>query len=242
MKQQWQRIALKIDALSLRERAIIFAMAALILMVLVNSALLEPQFAKQKKLSQRIKQDQSVMTGLQTQIQAKMVANEIDPDKANKLLLQEKQEQVAQLKSALRDLEKEMMSPDRMSSLLEDILKRNHALRLVSLKTLDVSPLAEQTRAEEKLIDNARSAIKSMAQSTVKGKAEDSVTNTVYKHGVEIVVQGGYLDLVSYLAQLEAMPWQLLWAKAKLDADDYPRSTLTLTLYTLSLDKKWLNL
>jgi MSHA biogenesis protein MshJ len=242
MKQQWQRIALKIDALSLRERAIIFAMAALILMVLVNSALLEPQFAKQKKLSQRIKQDQSVMTGLQTQIQAKMVANEIDPDKANKLLLQEKQEQVAQLKSALRDLEKEMVSPDRMSSLLEDILKRNHALRLVSLKTLDVSPLAEQTRAEEKLIDNARSAIKSMAQSTVKGKAEDSVTNTVYKHGVEIVVQGGYLDLVSYLAQLEAMPWQLLWAKAKLDADDYPRSTLTLTLYTLSLDKKWLNL
>jgi MSHA biogenesis protein MshJ len=242
MKQQWQRIALKIDALSLRERAIIFAMTALILIVLVNSALLEPQFAKQKKLSQRIKQDQLAMTTLQTQIQAKMVANEVDPDKANKLRLQEMQEQVAQLKSALRDLEKEMVSPDRMSSLLEDILKRNHALRLVSLKTLDVSPLAEQTPAEEKLIDNARSAIKNLAQSTGKGKVEQSSTNTVYKHGVEIVVQGGYPDLVNYLAQLEAMPWQLLWAKAKLDADDYPRSTLTLTLYTLSLDKKWLNL
>jgi MSHA biogenesis protein MshJ len=34
----------------------------------------------------------------------------------------------------------------------------------------------------------------------------------------------------------------LLWAKAKLETNDYPQSTLTLTLYTLSLDKKWLNL
>jgi MSHA biogenesis protein MshJ len=242
MKQHWQRIASKIDALSLRERAIVFAMAALILMVLVNTALLEPRFAKQKQLSQRIKQDQSVMAGLQTQIQEAMVANETDPDKADKLRLQKAKDQTEQMLVALRDMEKAMVSPDKMSALLEDILKRNHALRLVSLKTLAASPLGEQVQTEEKLIDHARTSNKSPAQSTVKGGLEGPAANPVYKHGVEIVVQGGYLDLMNYLAQLEAMPWQLLWAKAKLETNDYPQSTLTLTLYTLSLDKKWLNL
>jgi MSHA biogenesis protein MshJ len=47
---------------------------------------------------------------------------------------------------------------------------------------------------------------------------------------------------MNYLEQLEAMPWQLLWANAKLNVDEYPKSTLTLRLFTLSLDKKWLNL
>jgi MSHA biogenesis protein MshJ len=242
MKQHLQRIALKIDALSLRERSIVFAMAALILMVLVNTALLEPRFAKQKQLSQRIKQDQSVMAKLQAQIQERMAANEADPDKADKLRLQETKDQTEQMLGALHDMEKAMVSPDKMSALLEDILKRNHALRLVSLKTLAASPLAEQMQAEEKSIDSVLPPNKGIAQNTVKGRLDGAVALPVYKHGVEIVVQGGYLDLMNYLAQLEAMPWQLLWAKAKLETNDYPRSTLTLTLYTLSLDKKWLNL
>jgi MSHA biogenesis protein MshJ len=242
MKQHWQRIALKIDALSLRERAIIFAMAALILMVLVNTALLDPQFAKQKQLTQRIKKDQSVIAGLQAQIQQKISSNELDPDKADKLRLQEMKDQAAQMQGALRDVERGLISPDKMSALLEDILKQNHALRLVSLKTLPPSSLADQAQAEEKPIDSILSSIKDKAESKLKGKPESFVADKVYKHGVEIVVQGGYLDLMNYLTQLEAMPWQLLWGKAKLDVDDYPRSTLTLTLFTLSLDKKWLNL
>jgi MSHA biogenesis protein MshJ len=66
--------------------------------------------------------------------------------------------------------------------------------------------------------------------------------DAVYKHGVEIVVQGSYPDMVDYLTDLESMPWQLFWANAKLNVDSYPKSSLTLTLFTLSLDKKWLHI
>jgi MSHA biogenesis protein MshJ len=59
---------------------------------------------------------------------------------------------------------------------------------------------------------------------------------------VEIVLQGSYLDMVSYMAALEALPVQLFWGKASLDAQQYPNSRLTLTLYTLSLDQKWMKL
>jgi MSHA biogenesis protein MshJ len=104
------------------------------------------------------------------------------------------------------------------------------------LKTLPAASLAEQASAEEKRIENALAVIEA------KDKSAKLNINTVYRHDVEIVVQGGYLDIMKYLAQLEAMPWHLFWSKAKLSVDEYPKTTLTLTLFTLSLDKKWLNL
>lgn len=38
------------------------------------------------------------------------------------------------------------------------------------------------------------------------------------------------------------MPTQLLWGAAALDAGQFPQARLTLTLYTLSLDPKWIAL
>jgi MSHA biogenesis protein MshJ len=242
MKQYWQRIALKVDALSLRERVIIFAMAALILIVLVQTAILEPQTAKQKQLSQRIKQDQSKIAGMQGQIQQKTTSPQADPDSANEARLEDLKQQAAQMQAALRDMQNGLVSPDRMSALLEEILKKNDSLHLVSLKTLPASSLTEQTNAAGRLVESAIASIKNKSEIKPAATPEGAVSDTVYKHGVEIVVQGGYLDIMNYLEQLEAMPWQLLWAKANLNVDEYPKSTLTLTLFTLSLDKKWLNL
>jgi MSHA biogenesis protein MshJ len=238
MKQYWQRIVLKIDALSLRERVIIFAMASVILIALVHTTILEPQTAKQKQLSQRIKQDQSRIAGMQSQIQQKTTSPLVDPNKANEARLEELKQQAAHMQAALRDMQNGLVSPDTMSALLEEILKKNQSLHLVSLKTLPATSLTEQTNAAGRLVESALASIKNKSEI----KPEGSVSGNVYKHGVEIVVQGGYLDIMNYLEQLEAMPWQLLWAKANLNVDEYPRSTLTLTLFTLSLDKKWLNL
>jgi MSHA biogenesis protein MshJ len=41
---------------------------------------------------------------------------------------------------------------------------------------------------------------------------------------------------------LEAMPTQLFWGRAELQVEEYPDARLTLTLYTLSLDRKWIKL
>jgi MSHA biogenesis protein MshJ len=64
----------------------------------------------------------------------------------------------------------------------------------------------------------------------------------LYRHGVEMVLQGTYPDMVAYMEALERLPVQLFWGKAQLDAQTYPEAKLTLTLYTLSLEDKWLKL
>ncbi len=68
------------------------------------------------------------------------------------------------------------------------------------------------------------------------------VVPLLYRHGVRLVLQGSYLEMIAYLESLEGLPTQLFWGGAALDAQKYPQARLTLTLYTLSLDQKWIAL
>lgn len=237
MKQYWAKLATKVDALSLRERVIIFALAALLLVTIVNMFLLDPLFAGQKALSDTLKSDQAKIAALQQQIQEMARARASDPDTANRLRLQRLKEQSAQVQDSLQEIQKNLVPPDKMASLLEDILRRNGNLRLVSLRTLaPTSAGGTDAAADPKSVADPAKKDKSNA-----GTSEPAA-GLVYRHGVEITVEGNYLDMVDYVAALESMPSQLFWDKAVLHADDHAKATLSLTLFTLSLDKRWLNI
>jgi MSHA biogenesis protein MshJ len=243
MNAYWQKFVLRIDALSLRERLIIFVMAALVVITLVNSLLLESQFTKQKQISQRIRQEQSQIAGLQAEIQQILKSHDADPDRDNRERLVQLTQQSRQIQGSLRDMQKGLIAPDKITVVLEDILRRNGRLRLVSLKTLPVADLTEHASEENKSAEKLADAGAVNAGPSTNGQIQKKpAAEAIYKHGVEITVQGGYPDIVNYLAALESMPWQLFWGGANLTVEEYPRTTLTLTLYTLSLDRKWLNL
>jgi MSHA biogenesis protein MshJ len=243
MNAYWQKFVLRIDALSLRERLIIFVMAVLVVITLVNSLLLESQFTKQKQILQRIRQEQSRIAGLQAEIQQILKSHDADPDRDNRTRLVQLTQQARQIQGSLRDMQKGLIAPDKITVVLEDILRRNGRLRLVSLKTLPVANLTEQAAEENKMSAEKVAGALANAGLSADGQTQKKpAAEAIYKHGVEITVQGGYPDIVNYLAALESMPWQLFWGGANLAVEEYPRTTLTLTLYTLSLDRKWLNL
>lgn len=227
MKPQLQKLAQKIDALSLRERVIVFFAVVFVLLYLINTFLLEPQFIRQKQLAAAIEQDQATMASLQASIQSLIKARALDPDAPNRIRLQALQQQSAQAKGKLLDLQKGLVPPERMPALLEAILTHHGNLRLVSLTTLPAIGLDEGA---------------SVAAAPKSGAVAATSAANVYKHGVEITIRGSYPDMLRYMAELEAMPWQLYWGKAKLEVETYPQATLSLTLFTLSLDRKWLNL
>lgn len=209
----------RIDALSLRERTLLFVTAAVILVVLVNTLLLNPLLAEQKQLSARMLQNQGQISAAQLQIQVLATTSRVDPNQAQQAKLAQLTERLRELDQTLLDNEKGLVAPERMVGLLQDILSRNEGLSLVSLKSLPVKNLVDTKTEPQK----------------------NSPQQFIYKHGVEIIVQGEYLDLLNYLASLEKLPWQMYWSDANLKVEQYPKSTLSLTLYTLSLDRKWLS-
>jgi MSHA biogenesis protein MshJ len=56
----------------------------------------------------------------------------------------------------------------------------------------------------------------------------------LYKHGIEVTVQGSYPALVAYLQQLERNGGAMFWGNVKLDVIGYPEATLKMSVFTLS--------
>lgn len=232
LRQQWQNLADRVDAMSLRERALIFLAAVLVLVTLVNMLLIDPMLSRQSTLSRQVVQTQAQNKALQAQIQVMASAENTDPDEALRTRLQQMQQDMVSADTALLDFQSGLVSPQQMPSMLEDILLRNRALRLVSLKTLPMQNLAAAVAEVSTQATDAQPA-PGVASAPQAG---------VFRHGVEITVQGSYADLLRYLTAMESSPYRMFWGKADLKTDSYPKATLTLTLYTLSLDKAWLTI
>lgn len=226
MKQYWEKFSTKVDDLALRERVLIFAAAAFFLVTLVNAFFLDPLLAQQKKLSAQVVQQQEKMKEIQAQIEALLQAKKGDAVSPERLRLSQLKQQIAEGDAYLQSSRERLVQPEKMAGLLEQVLGRNGRLQLVSLQTLAVTPLIEQVDSKDA---NAPLAAADMAPE-----------RQVYKHGVQITVRGSYLDLLQYLTSLEKLPVQMFWGMAKMNVVQHPVAELTLTIYTLSLDKTWL--
>lgn len=224
MKQYWEKFSSKIDDLALRERVLIFAAAAFLLVTLVNALFLDPLLAQQKKLSAQVVQQQEKMKETQAQIEALLQAKKGDAVSPERLRLSQLRQQIAEGDAYLQSSRERLVEPEKMAGLLEQVLNRNGRLQLVNLQTMPVTPLIE-----EEGDPNAPHA-----------SAEMAPEKQVFKHGVQITVRGSYLDLMQYLTALEKLPVQMFWGMAKMNVVQHPEVELTLTIYTLSLDKTWM--
>ena len=234
-KVKWQRLADRVDGFSLRERTLIFLAIALVLVVSVNLLLIDPLLTRSKNLQQRIVQDELQIKAMRSQIEELVAASNSDPNAALKARLEDLRLQSEQAATTLQDIQSGLVPPQRIPALLQDLLLHSRSVSLVAMKTLPVETLGVAGAA----------SISSTSADAGAGERTDPSTGTVgevYKHGVEITVQGSYLDLLSYLDGIEALPWQMFWGKADVDGKNYPTVTLTLRLHTLSLDEAWLTL
>lgn len=228
MKRYWELARAKIDDFSLRERAIIFLAAAFVLIASLNALLLDPLLAKQQALSAQVAQQQEKMKELRGQMQGLVQAKQDDEKSPLRDRLAQLEQLLQEQNDYLQSRSDRLVEPEKMADLLRQVLNKNGGLQLVELKTLPVGLLIEKPPAE-KNIDQAATA----------GDAINS-QKQIYKHGVTVSVRGGYADLLRYVGALEKMPTQMFWGEVSLSVERYPDSVLTLTLYTLSLDKLWL--
>ena len=235
MKQRLLQLQAKIDAMSVRERAMIFAAAAAVIVFLFNSFMITPLMARHKALRSQIAQQQDNIAGMDAEIGAIVRAYSVDPDQSNRERLASVKARSAALGADLRSMQTGLVAPERIAPLLEQILRANGKLRLIALRSLPVSPAADGPYDPD-------ARVAAIAAPAADAAAAASPTRLIYRHGVQVTVRGNYLDMIDYLDALEGLPTQMFWAKASMEVEEYPNARLTLTLYTLSLDQKWIKL
>ena len=231
MRKLWQRYAGRFDALSLRERVLVFAAAASVMTGLAYALLLDAESARQKRFASAIVQKQGEMKALESQVGKLIATRGEDPNSETRQRMAEVGAELAKVEAGIRAEERKFTAPAQMRGVVEGLLARNRAVTLLTLRTLPVASVAESRPA-------AGAAKPPAAAKPAPGVAADRL---IFRHGIELTVAGAYLDLLGYVRDLEALPTQLYWGALEIDAAAYPKVVMKLTVYTLSLDRAWLN-
>lgn len=231
MKERILQLRARIDALSLRERGLVCLAACALLAFVGHALVLAPMEATQEALRGQIAQQRTEIAAIDDAIASRVQAFQLDPDAAARTRLNSLRQEMGQLGDQLLAIEHGLVPPERMGPLVDGILRANGRLKLVSMRTLPVEPLA-----------GPNAPAPAAAPAPAGAPAAPASAPLLYRHGIEVTVRGNYLDMVDYMSALDAMPTRMFWGRAQLDVEEYPAARLTLTLHTLSLDRQWMKL
>lgn len=214
----------RFDRLSLRERAGIVAAAAALLYFVLHLVVTGPEEAKRKSLERRIDAQNSELVTVRKDIADLTGLLAHDPNVQQQAQIDGMKATIAQANALVAQLD---TAAPQVSAVLKELLAASPGLTLVSLKTLPAS-VAFQPKpapvAPAKPVPGAAPIPPALPGPKV----------TIYRHGIEISVKGGYLDLLPYLEKLQRYPRRLYWGDASLSVQEHPDSLLKLTVYMLS--------
>jgi len=214
----------KVDALTLRERAILFILLLAGIWAAMNTLLLAPQERARKDEQGKVAQARAKLAAAEQTLMLR--ASQPDPNQAARQRLESARLTMnTRLQTAVR-LQARMVAPKDMVRVLQGMLAEQPGLRLGSLETLAPEAVGLPVPAQN-----------SSATAPQAVKSDDAA---LFKHGVKLTLVGNYAALTRYMENLERLPVGFYWAHAELDASAHPEISLTLTLYTLSLERTWL--
>jgi MSHA biogenesis protein MshJ len=220
MKEQWQKLASRFDALPQRQRMLGMVGAIVVLLFLFYLLALESTLAARRRLTQQIAEARLSSSLLQQQLKGQQIKG--DPDAVRKAQRDSLRNQLSDIDRSMAEVQRGLVPAERTAKLLEEVLARSRGLQLISLRTLPVQRFDPRG-------------------TTAEGKAASKdAERQLYQHGFEITLEGSYADVHDYLARVEQLPWQMFWARINVNTEEHPKLTVSLTVQTVSLSRAWL--
>ena len=197
----------RIDALELRERVLLLAATVAVLFLSLDSVGLQPTLKAQQVAEERISELEMKLGALRQQAMLLSYKTDEDTLAARYQSRDTLAAELAALDARLVDQLGALVEPAQAADLLEQVLTRHRGLKITSLRA-SAEPLE-----------------------AVAGNADQA--GKLGRYQLDLVLEGGYLDLMRYLEALESMPWKFFWQMVDFRVNDYPRAVSRLQLYTL---------
>ncbi|NIR58007.1 MAG: hypothetical protein GWO02_00025 [Gammaproteobacteria bacterium] len=220
MKTRLQRLAARIDALSLRERGLLLFAVLAGLTALWDQLLMVPLQTQQEGLRGRLSAVRGKAQEAETAAHELVARYATDPNRSQRERVGALEADIAGLDGRLRAMTVDLIGPREMARVLEKALLSQTGLRLRRVENL----APERIRPGEP--DGA-------------SRRSDDLP-ALYRHGIVIEFDGGYLETLRYLQALEHMSWLLFWDGLEYAVEEFPRARVTLRLHTLSLGEGWI--
>lgn len=227
------KIEEKIDNLSIRERAIILFGILFVLYSVWNVFLMQPLNNQQKIVKADMQQMQANQMATYTQIQKTLEDNRKDPNIELEQQLNALKAELKQLNDEVQATTAHLVVPGQMAKILEEVLYKTRGLRLTALKSLGATSLTGDGQGKKK-------AGASVTTPKDEGPAGQEIVSA-YKHGIRIEFEGDYMSTLNYLKELEVLDSRFFWDSIEFQVKDYPLSRAAIQVFTLSLQKNWID-
>jgi MSHA biogenesis protein MshJ len=226
MKQPFAKVVESVDRLSLRERLFVFAAGLFIVGGLWEAVLAAPLSAREGIANDKVGLLQERLLALDDALTT--TAAGISEGVPNQLeQLRALRERVAAGDEELRVFTTDVVDPVQMRLVLEELLRRQDGLTLVSAVNLPAVALVEDEETEQ-------------GEPAQTDGSRTSDAPRLYRHSLVLTLNGNYLDCLRYLEAVERLPWHLYWTRLDFSVDEYPNNDVVLELTTLSLDEEWI--
>lgn len=212
MKQRWEGWCRWFLTLSLRERGLVSAALILSAGLLLHDGWLDPALLARARLTAQLQAEAEERVRISAQL-AELARHKGAPDQEARQAIERTRAEIRELRESLWDLDRLLVTPERMGQVLDELLQKRPGLRVIRLETRPVRPLDP-----------------------------DAAGEGLFAHSLELEVAGRYGDLVGLLDQLEQRPVSLFRERAVLTAREDGLCRLKLELYTLGLERSWLAL
>jgi len=213
MQQLVKKFEKYLDTLSKRDQIAMLVIFIVVVTAAWSSLLYDPLSKNTLAIEHDIKQADTESVVLRAKMTALQKSMSENPDSDNKEQLVRYIDENKRLDKALADTSVQIISPQEMSTLLEQMLKNQTGLRFVSLKNKPATPeFLESQDVEATDVKNV---------------------NTIYRHSVILQMEGSYHSALAYLKKIEQFPWRIFWQGIEMETKKYPNTLITLEVYTL---------
>ena len=146
------------------------------------------------------------------------------------------------LRQQLDEGTESLVAPQQMFELMRGMIDAAPRLKLLQLRRLAVEPLFRPEQGTETAEPVQEPATGSADPATVEDEETLQEQPALYRHVMQVRLQGRYADILDWLQQLEQLPWQLMWNRVELTAREYPVIEVELKLSTVSSSRAWVGL
>ncbi|MEO8154484.1 MAG: type II secretion system protein GspM [Rhizobacter sp.] len=242
MKAKWKQLSARFMAMPKRERMLLPGALCFAILMLGHLLLIEPARKQLKLISQQYQQEQNDLMVVQTQVKV-LNAKLKNPDAELHTQIDGLRTQTRAADDQFKQLQSSLVPAQEMSQWLAGLLQAQRGLQLTGLRSLPVTSVADLLAAKAApagTMASAGVAVAAVPPADSASAATSASRDTwLYRHGVEVTLRGNYADLLAYLNTLEHLPRHVYWGELKINAQDSPAVVMTLTVYTISLEKTW---
>jgi len=212
------------DKLKKREQHMLFLLVPTTIIVVSFLVLIEPEFNKSGRLEDSVAK-------LETQLRLSRESNneliqqaQIDPNTKVSQQIESLHKKLAKLNHEFEGELSQLVSPQAMPVLLEQIFSKANDLSLINMKSVLPQVLNSKVSEQGETIEDQ----------ALTGQ------QPIYRHGIEITFEGSFFATRDFLVQAEALGWKLYWQDLSYAVSEHPSAVTKLTLFTLSTSEAFI--